>query len=41
MVGWQSQLNGHEVEQTGDDKGQVRLSCCSPWFTKCQAQLRD
>ena len=25
MVGWQSQLNGHEVEQTGDDKGQVRL----------------
>ena len=31
IVGWHSQLDGHEFEQTlGDSEGQGRLACCSP-----------
>ena len=31
MVGWDHQLNGHELEQTsGDSEGQGSLACCSP-----------
>ena len=30
MVGWYSQLNGHEFEQApGDSDGQGSLACCS------------
>ena len=30
MVGWHSQLNGHEFEQTlGDGEGLRSLACCS------------
>ena len=32
MVGWNHQLNGHELEQTlADSEGQESLLCCSPW----------
>ena len=32
MVGWHSQLNGHEFEQTlGDGEGLRSLVCYSPW----------
>ena len=32
MVGWHHWLNGHEFKQApGDDEGQGRLECCSPW----------
>jgi len=35
MVGWNHQLNGHEIEQTpGDSEGQGSLVCCSPWSCK-------
>ena len=35
MVGWHHQLNEHEFEQApGDDEGQGRLACCSPWGHK-------
>ena len=35
MVGWHHQLDGDEFEQTlGDDEGQGRLACCSPWGRK-------
>ena len=35
MVGRHHQLNGHEFEQAlGDDEGQRRLACCSPWGRK-------
>ena len=35
MVGWHHQINGYEFEQTqGDDEGQGRLMCCSPWGRK-------
>ena len=35
MVGQHHQLNGHEFEQVpGDDEGQGRLGCCSPWGCK-------
>ena len=35
MVGWHHQLNRHETEQTpGEDEGQGRLVCCSPWSCK-------
>ena len=35
MVGWHHQLKGHEFEQTlGDDEGQGRLACYSPWGRK-------
>ena len=35
MVGWHSQLNGHDFEPTpGDDEGQGRLACCSSWSHK-------
>ena len=35
MVGWHQQLNGYEFGQTlGDDEGQERLACCSPWGFK-------
>ena len=35
MVGWQHQLDGHELEQTpGVDDGQGSLACCSPWGCK-------
>ena len=35
MVGWLYQLNGHEFEQAlGDNVGQGRLACCSPWGHK-------
>ena len=35
MVGWHYQLNGHEFEQIpGDNEGQGRLACCSPWGCK-------
>ena len=31
MVGWHSQLDGHESEQTpGDGEGQGSLACCNP-----------
>ena len=40
MVGWHHWLNGHEFEQTPEDRGvQRRLACCSPrgqswtWFS--------
>ena len=32
MVGWHSQLDGHEFEQaSGVSDGQGGLVCCSPW----------
>ena len=32
MAGWHPQFNGREFEQTpGDNEGQRRLACCSPW----------
>ena len=32
MAGWHHQLNGHDFEQTlGNNGGQERLACCSPW----------
>ena len=35
MVGRHHRLNGHEFEQAlGDDEGQGRLACCSPWGHK-------
>ena len=35
MVGWFSQLNGHEFEQApGVGDGQGGLACCSPWGRK-------
>ena len=35
MVGWHHQLNEHEFEQTqGENEGQERLACCSPWSHK-------
>ena len=35
MVGRHHRLNGHEFEQAlGDDEGQGRLACCSPWGRK-------
>ena len=35
MVRWHQQLNGHEFGQTpGDNEGQGRLPCCSPWDHK-------
>ena len=35
MVGWHSQLNGYESEQTpGDSEKQGSLTCCSPWDRK-------
>ena len=35
MVGWHHQFDGHECEQTpGDNEGQRRLACFSPWGLK-------
>ena len=35
MVGWHHRLEGHEFEPTpGDDEGQGRLACYSPWGRK-------
>ena len=35
MVWWRHLLNGHEFEQTpGNNEGQGRLECCSPWGHK-------
>ena len=35
MVGWHHRLNGHEFEQTLEDKeGHGSLLCCSPWGHK-------
>ena len=35
VVGWHSQLNGHEFEQApGDSERQGSLACCSPWGCK-------
>ena len=35
MVGWHHQLNGHEFEQTPEDReGQGSLVCYSPWGCK-------
>ena len=35
MVGWNHQLNEHELEQPlGDGDGQGSLACCSPWSRK-------
>ena len=35
MIGWYHQFNGYELEQAvGDDEGQGRLMCCSPWDCK-------
>ena len=35
MAGWHHRLNGDGFEQTpGDDEGQGRLACCSPWVPK-------
>ena len=35
MIGWYSQLNGHEFEQApGVGDGQGNLVCCSPWGRK-------
>ena len=35
IVGWDHQLNGHELEQApGDGDGQGSLVCCSPWGCK-------
>jgi len=35
MVRWHHQLNGNEFEQTlGNNEGQGRLVCCSPWGCK-------
>ena len=42
MVGWYSQLNGHEFEQApGVGDGQGNLVCCSPWAAKSQTQLSN
>ena len=39
MVGWHHWLNGLQFEQAlGDDEGQGRLVCCSPW--DCKSQTR-
>ena len=35
IVGWHSQLNGHESEQTpGDNEGEGSLECYSLWGCK-------
>ena len=34
MVGWHHWLNGHEFEQTPEDRGQGSLVCCSPRGSK-------
>ena len=35
MVGWDHELNGHELEQAlGDSEGPGSLECCSPWGRK-------
>ena len=35
VVGWHSQLKGHEFEQApGDSERQGSLACCSPWGCK-------
>ena len=35
-------FNGHEFKQTpGDDEGQGRLVCCSPWGCKELEGLSD
>ena len=35
MIGWHHWLNGHEFEQTSEDReGQESLACCSPWGGK-------
>ena len=31
IVGWHHQLNGHEFEQTLENRGQGSLVCCSSW----------
>ena len=42
VVGWHSQLNGHEFEQApGVGYGQGSLACCCPWGHKTQTQLSD
>ena len=40
MVGWQHQLDGHELGQIlGDGEGQGSPASCSPWVTKSQTRL--
>ena len=40
MVGWHHQLNGHGFEWTaGDDEGQGKLMCCSPWGCRVRHDL--
>ena len=35
MLGWHHHLNGHNFEQApGNDKGQIRMACGSPWGGK-------
>ena len=35
MVGWNHQLNGHELDQTlGKGEAQGNLAFCSPWGCK-------
>ena len=35
MIGWHHRLNGHEFGHApGDNEGQGRLVCCSPWGCK-------
>ena len=35
MVGWHTNSNGHEFEQTlGNGEGQGSLECCIPWCRK-------
>ena len=42
MVGWHHWLDGHEFEPTpGDNEGQGRLACCSPWGCKESDMLSD
>jgi len=42
MVGWHHRLDGHDFEQAlGDDEGQGRQLCCSPWVAKSQTRLSN
>ena len=42
IVGYHSQLTGHEFEETlGDSEGQEHLVCCSPWVSKSWSQLNN
>ena len=41
MVGWHHRFNGHELGPPGDDEGQGRLECCSPWAQQVSDTTSD